>query len=216
MPNRPARLPCSLLLAAPPAAAEPRRQAPHPHMRAAGAHSSAYVVERDQRKGRDRLQLARTIRRASSRRTPSSSPRRRRSPATAVTARSARRCSATSEPAREGVWHGHLYLRGGGDPTSAAGASHGAIIRQGATVERLAALIEDTGIERVTGRVYGDESRLRLTPRRPRLALRNLDLGRPVERPGLQPRPRRRGALFSSTRRCSRPPSSTRRSSGAV
>jgi serine-type D-Ala-D-Ala carboxypeptidase/endopeptidase (penicillin-binding protein 4) len=59
----------------------------------------------------------------------------------------------------DGVWRGSLYLRGGGDPTfgtkSFAGRSYGG----GASVERLAALLEETGIERVSGRVYGDESR---------------------------------------------------------
>lgn len=59
----------------------------------------------------------------------------------------------------EGVWRGSLYLRGGGDPTfgtkSFASRSYGS----GATVERLAALLEKAGIERVSGRVYGDESR---------------------------------------------------------
>ena len=57
-----------------------------------------------------------------------------------------------------GVWRGSLYLRGGGDPTfgtkSFVGRSYGA----GASVERLAALLEDAGIERVSGRVtYSQE-----------------------------------------------------------
>jgi serine-type D-Ala-D-Ala carboxypeptidase/endopeptidase (penicillin-binding protein 4) len=47
-----------------------------------------------------------------------------------------------------GVWSGSLYLRGGGDPTFGSRA-----------LGRLATLLEDVGIERVTGRVYGDESR---------------------------------------------------------
>lgn len=64
-----------------------------------------------------------------------------------------------SELSEDGVWRGDLYLRGGGDPTF---GSHRFVRRyygRGATVERLAALIEEAGIERVTGRVYGDESR---------------------------------------------------------
>lgn len=59
----------------------------------------------------------------------------------------------------DGVYRGSLYLVGGGDPTfgstSFAGRSYGS----SATVEALAAKLERTGIERVTGRVYGDESR---------------------------------------------------------
>ncbi len=64
-----------------------------------------------------------------------------------------------SEVAEDGIWRGDLYLRGGGDPTF---GSHRFVRRyygRGATVERLAALIEQAGIERITGRVYGDESR---------------------------------------------------------
>jgi D-alanyl-D-alanine carboxypeptidase/D-alanyl-D-alanine-endopeptidase (penicillin-binding protein 4) len=58
----------------------------------------------------------------------------------------------------DGIWRGSLYLRGGGDPTfgtkSFARRSYGG----GASVERLAALLDEAGIERVSGRVYGDES----------------------------------------------------------
>ncbi len=64
-----------------------------------------------------------------------------------------------SEVSGDGIWRGDLYLRGGGDPTF---GSHRFVRRyygRGATVERLAALIEEAGIERITGRVYGDESR---------------------------------------------------------
>lgn len=59
----------------------------------------------------------------------------------------------------DGVWRGDLYLRGGGDPTFGSRRFVTRHYGRGATVEKLAALIEDTGIERVTGRVYGDESR---------------------------------------------------------
>ena len=57
-----------------------------------------------------------------------------------------------------GVWRGSLYLRGGGDPTfgtrTFAKRSYGG----GASVERLAGLLAEAGIERVSGRIYGDES----------------------------------------------------------
>jgi D-alanyl-D-alanine carboxypeptidase/D-alanyl-D-alanine-endopeptidase (penicillin-binding protein 4) len=59
----------------------------------------------------------------------------------------------------DGVWQGDLYLRGGGDPTFGSRRFVRRYYGQGATVEQLAALIEDAGVERVTGRVYGDESR---------------------------------------------------------
>jgi serine-type D-Ala-D-Ala carboxypeptidase/endopeptidase (penicillin-binding protein 4) len=59
----------------------------------------------------------------------------------------------------EGVWRGDLYLRGGGDPTFGSRRFTTRSYGQGATVEALAALLQETGIERVTGRVYGDEAR---------------------------------------------------------
>ena len=64
----------------------------------------------------------------------------------------------TGELDTEGVFRGGIYLRGGGDPTF---GSRGFTTRSyggGATVQDLAALLEDIGIERITGRVWGDES----------------------------------------------------------
>jgi serine-type D-Ala-D-Ala carboxypeptidase/endopeptidase (penicillin-binding protein 4) len=64
----------------------------------------------------------------------------------------------TGELDTEGVFRGGIYLRGGGDPTF---GSRGFTTRSyggGATVQDLATLLEDIGIERITGRVYGDES----------------------------------------------------------
>ena len=58
----------------------------------------------------------------------------------------------------EGVFRGSLYLRGGGDPTFGSRRFTKRSYGGGATVQDLAALLEDTGIERITGRVYGDES----------------------------------------------------------
>lgn len=64
----------------------------------------------------------------------------------------------SGESDEEGMWRGNLYLRGGGDPTFGsrrfALRSYGA----GASVEALAAAVADTGIERVSGRIVGDES----------------------------------------------------------
>ena len=65
----------------------------------------------------------------------------------------------TGELAADGVWHGDLYLHGGGDPSfgsrSYATRYYGA---PGGTVEELAALLDQAGIERVSGRIRGDES----------------------------------------------------------
>jgi serine-type D-Ala-D-Ala carboxypeptidase/endopeptidase (penicillin-binding protein 4) len=57
-----------------------------------------------------------------------------------------------------GVWRGDLYLRGAGDPTFGSASFTRRAYGLGATVSALAANVADAGIERVTGRVYGDES----------------------------------------------------------
>ena len=59
----------------------------------------------------------------------------------------------------DGVWHGNLYLRGGGDPTFGDQAfnqywNHG----NGPTPNQLVAQLAAHGIHRVTGLVYADES----------------------------------------------------------
>jgi D-alanyl-D-alanine carboxypeptidase/D-alanyl-D-alanine-endopeptidase (penicillin-binding protein 4) len=59
----------------------------------------------------------------------------------------------------EGVYDGDLYLRGGGDPTFGSSRFVRRSYGGGASVEALAAELEAVGIERVTGRIYGDESR---------------------------------------------------------
>ncbi|HEU0024540.1 MAG TPA: D-alanyl-D-alanine carboxypeptidase/D-alanyl-D-alanine-endopeptidase [Thermoleophilaceae bacterium] len=58
-----------------------------------------------------------------------------------------------------GIWRGDLYLRGGGDPTFGSGRFTRRSYGGGATVETLAKALKAAGIERVTGRVIGDESR---------------------------------------------------------
>jgi D-alanyl-D-alanine carboxypeptidase/D-alanyl-D-alanine-endopeptidase (penicillin-binding protein 4) len=63
------------------------------------------------------------------------------------------------EHEEDGVWRGDLYLRGGGDPTFGSRRFTSRSYGGGATVEQLAALLDEAGIERVTGRIYGDESR---------------------------------------------------------
>ena len=58
----------------------------------------------------------------------------------------------------EGVYRGNLYLRGGGDPTFGSRRFTRRAYGEGPTVQDLAQLLDDAGIERVSGRVYGDES----------------------------------------------------------
>jgi serine-type D-Ala-D-Ala carboxypeptidase/endopeptidase (penicillin-binding protein 4) len=57
-----------------------------------------------------------------------------------------------------GVYRGSLYLRGGGDPTFGSRRFTTRSYGGGATVQDLADTLEEAGIKRVTGRVYGDES----------------------------------------------------------
>jgi serine-type D-Ala-D-Ala carboxypeptidase/endopeptidase (penicillin-binding protein 4) len=59
----------------------------------------------------------------------------------------------------QGVWRGDLYLRGGGDPSFGSARFVRRAYGSGATVESLAAEVAEAGVERVSGRVYGDESR---------------------------------------------------------
>ena len=58
-----------------------------------------------------------------------------------------------------GVWHGNLYLRGGGDPTFGDGGFN-RVWEQGygPTAAQLVSQLQAAGIHRVTGRVFGDES----------------------------------------------------------
>jgi D-alanyl-D-alanine carboxypeptidase/D-alanyl-D-alanine-endopeptidase (penicillin-binding protein 4) len=65
--------------------------------------------------------------------------------------------SGSREP--DGTWRGDLYLRGTGDPTFGSASFVRRNYRDGATGEELVDEIEGAGITRVTGRVYGDESR---------------------------------------------------------
>jgi D-alanyl-D-alanine carboxypeptidase/D-alanyl-D-alanine-endopeptidase (penicillin-binding protein 4) len=60
---------------------------------------------------------------------------------------------------RNGVWHGNLYLRGGGDPTF-GDPSFNHVWEQGygPTANQLVAQLQSRGIKRVTGLVFADES----------------------------------------------------------
>jgi D-alanyl-D-alanine carboxypeptidase/D-alanyl-D-alanine-endopeptidase (penicillin-binding protein 4) len=59
----------------------------------------------------------------------------------------------------DGVWRGDLYLRGGGDPTFGSSTFTRRFYGGGTTVQQLAKLVDEAGVERVSGHVYGDESR---------------------------------------------------------
>ncbi|HST56176.1 MAG TPA: D-alanyl-D-alanine carboxypeptidase/D-alanyl-D-alanine-endopeptidase [Solirubrobacteraceae bacterium] len=58
----------------------------------------------------------------------------------------------------DGVWHGDIYLRGGGDPTFGSQAFIRANYGTGATVTGLAQQLQARGIVRVHGQIVGDES----------------------------------------------------------
>jgi D-alanyl-D-alanine carboxypeptidase/D-alanyl-D-alanine-endopeptidase (penicillin-binding protein 4) len=58
-----------------------------------------------------------------------------------------------------GIWHGNLYLKGGGDPTFGDGAFNRTWeLGYGSTATELTQQLLAAGIRRVTGRVIGDES----------------------------------------------------------
>jgi len=59
----------------------------------------------------------------------------------------------------DSVLDGDLYLKGGGDPTFGSSGFAGRSYGGGGSVEELARQLELAGIERVSGRVLGDESR---------------------------------------------------------
>jgi D-alanyl-D-alanine carboxypeptidase/D-alanyl-D-alanine-endopeptidase (penicillin-binding protein 4) len=65
----------------------------------------------------------------------------------------------TGHLGRHGVWHGNLYLRGGGDPTYGDGAFN-RIWEQGfgPTATQIVQQLSEQGIRRVTGKVIGDAS----------------------------------------------------------
>jgi D-alanyl-D-alanine carboxypeptidase/D-alanyl-D-alanine-endopeptidase (penicillin-binding protein 4) len=62
--------------------------------------------------------------------------------------------------APSGVWHGDLYLHGGGDPTfgSADFIASAYGVGEGASVGELALRLRAAGVQRVDGRILGDES----------------------------------------------------------
>jgi serine-type D-Ala-D-Ala carboxypeptidase/endopeptidase (penicillin-binding protein 4) len=61
--------------------------------------------------------------------------------------------------AKNGSWHGRLYLKGGGDPSFGTASFDHANYDGGATIQRLVStLITTSGIRSVSGQIVGDES----------------------------------------------------------
>jgi serine-type D-Ala-D-Ala carboxypeptidase/endopeptidase (penicillin-binding protein 4) len=153
---------CFALLAvvAPAAAAQDRARMVNQltgQMRYAGAYSGAYVVN----VSHDKPQVVFRWREHTSRILASNT---KLFTTTAALARFGREGTlgtevlGTGELDVEGVYHGSLYLRGGGDPTFGSRRFTRRSYGGGATVQNLAALLDEAGIQGVTGRVYGDES----------------------------------------------------------
>jgi D-alanyl-D-alanine carboxypeptidase/D-alanyl-D-alanine-endopeptidase (penicillin-binding protein 4) len=57
-----------------------------------------------------------------------------------------------------GTLTGDIYLRGGGDPLFGNAAYVTTNFGSGATIEKLAQGLEDSGVKKITGQIYGDES----------------------------------------------------------
>ncbi len=65
----------------------------------------------------------------------------------------------TGRLGRGGVWHGNLYLHGGGDPTLGDGGWNRTYEDgHGPTISQLASQLRKDGIRRVTGHIFADES----------------------------------------------------------
>jgi serine-type D-Ala-D-Ala carboxypeptidase/endopeptidase (penicillin-binding protein 4) len=153
---------CLALLALLPAAAAAQDQARMVkqltgQMRYAGAYSGAYVVNVSHEKARVAFRWREHTARILASNTKLFTT-------TAALARFGREATLGTEVLGsgeldvEGVYHGSLYLRGGGDPTFGSRRFTKRSYGEGATVQDLADLLDEAGIQRVTGRVYGDEA----------------------------------------------------------
>ncbi len=76
-----------------------------------------------------------------------------------VSAKLSTEVRGTGTLAEDGTYRGDLYLVGGGDPTFGSSTFGRRSYGGGASVQRLAAALDSIGVRRVTGRIYGDESR---------------------------------------------------------
>lgn len=125
-------------------------------MRVAGRSSGAYVVNLDSGNAVFRWRHTRARILASNTKLFTTSAALARFGATARLSTEVRG-DGDLEP--DGTYRGNLYLVGGGDPTFGSRRFSRRAYRGGATVEDLADKLRRAGLERVTGRVFGDESR---------------------------------------------------------
>ncbi|MBK5111216.1 MAG: D-alanyl-D-alanine carboxypeptidase/D-alanyl-D-alanine-endopeptidase, partial [Thermoleophilia bacterium] len=69
------------------------------------------------------------------------------------------RVYADGELNQKGILTGSLYVRGGGDPTLGTDAFLNSYLAgEGASISRLAAKVKRSGVKRVTGRLFGDDT----------------------------------------------------------
>ena len=124
-------------------------------MRAAGASSGAYVVNADTGREvfRHRYDRPRVIASNTKLYTTAAALAR-----FGVEGRLATEVRTVGGLDLDGTFRGDLYLVGGGDPTFGSSRFARRAYGAGGTVEELAALLETAGIQRVRGRVLGDES----------------------------------------------------------
>lgn len=125
-------------------------------MRGAGASSGAYVENADTGKAVFRFRHDRPRVLASNTKLYTTTAALARF---GVEGRLATEVRGSGELELDGTLRGNLYLVGGGDPTFGSRRFSRRTYGAGGTVEELAALLEKAGITRVTGRVFGDESR---------------------------------------------------------
>ena len=113
----------------------------------------------------------------------------------------------------DGTYRGDLYLVGAGDPTFGSSTFARRSYGGGASVQGLATALEGIGVRRVTGRVYGDESKFDSLRGGPDSRYGISPYVGPAERPVLQPRPghRERPRLPVQPARPSPPPGWTAR-----
>ena len=175
-----------------------RRAALRPDAGARARYSGAYVVNLT--RGPRGVPLEAPRPRGSWPRTRSCSPPRPRSRATAPRARSAPRCWAAATSTRTASGAATSTCAAAATPPSGAARFTRRSYGGGATVEGLAKALETAGIERVTGRVFGDESRFDSLRGGPDSGYGTSIWVGPAERALLQPRPGQRAAARRSRR----------------
>jgi D-alanyl-D-alanine carboxypeptidase/D-alanyl-D-alanine-endopeptidase (penicillin-binding protein 4) len=146
----------ALLAALPAVAAASLASTLNGAMRAAGRSSGAYVLDATTNKPvfRSRPMTARVLASNTKLFTTSAALARFGSEA-----RLATEVRGTGTLDQEGTYAGSLYLIGGGDPTFGSSGFARRAYGGGGSVEALASRLKAIGVRKVTGRIYGDESR---------------------------------------------------------